>query len=160
MMQFTHDTIGGVHLITALLSFVLGTMVLVTKKGTGFHKKTGYAYVIAMLLVNITAFMIYRLFGGFGLFHIAAIVSLASIILGMIPILRKKKKKDWRVHHFSWMYWSVIGLYAAFASEVLTRVPETPFFAMVGVATGVIMLGGSIIFRKNKDKWAKAFGGF
>jgi len=156
-MQLVHDQLGLVHLIAALISFALGTMVLVVRKGTVFHKRIGYGYVVAMLMVNLTAFMIYRLFGGFGIFHVAAIISLVSVILGMVPIYRKNK--DWRIHHFSWMYWSVIGLYAAFASEVLTRVPETPFFGMVGIATGLIMLGGSLVFRKNKEKWRIAFGG-
>ena len=31
------------------------------------------------------------------------------------------------MYHFTFMYFSVIGLYAAFASEILTRIPE-PFF--------------------------------
>mgnify|MGYP006270489875 CR=1 FL=1 len=32
------------------------------------------------------------------------------------------------------MYWSVVGLYAAFAAEILTRIPDTPFLNMVGLA--------------------------
>ena len=36
--------------------------------------------------------------------------------------------------HFSFMYWSVRGLYAAFAAEVLTRIPEANFFGMVGIS--------------------------
>ena len=55
------------------------------------------------------------------------------------------------------MYWSVIGLYAAFAAEVLTRIPDTPFFGMVGVATFGIMLSGGVFFGINKKKWIKTF---
>ena len=55
------------------------------------------------------------------------------------------------------MYWSVIGLYAAFVSEVSVRVPQTPFYAMVGIGTGIVMLLGTIFFRIYKRKWKKEF---
>ena len=55
------------------------------------------------------------------------------------------------------MYWSVVGLYAVFAAGVLTRIPETPFFGMVGIATGTITIIGGIFIRINKAKWVKIF---
>jgi hypothetical protein len=55
------------------------------------------------------------------------------------------------------MYWSVIGLYAALAAEVLTRIPDTPFFGIVGIATGVITIIGAICLRINRAKWVKIF---
>jgi uncharacterized membrane protein len=55
------------------------------------------------------------------------------------------------------MYYSVLGLYAAFASELSVRIPEKPFYTMVGIATGIIFILGSIfIFRKEKV-WSKHF---
>lgn len=101
--------------------------------------------------------MIYRLFNGWGIFHYATLVSLLSIGFGMIPILTKKPTNNWKYLHFSAMYWSVIGLYSAFAAEVLVRIPKTPFFGMVGIATGVIMTSGVIFFVMNKVKWMKIF---
>lgn len=59
--------------------------------------------------------------------------------------------------HFSFMYWSVMGLYMAFAAEVLTRVPKTPFFRMVGLATGTIGFGAGWYFYSHKEKWVKEF---
>lgn len=99
-----------------------------------------------MLVVNITAFLIYRLFGGFGVFHIAALVSLCTTIAGMVPVLWRKPEGGWLSLHLSFMYWSVMKLYAAFASEILTRVPDSPFFNMVSLATGLIMSIGGIYF--------------
>lgn len=156
--MYFHDELGLVHLISALLSVLLGTVILAARKGTLLHKTVGYAYVLSMLTVNITAFFMYHLFGGFGIFHVAALVSLITLLCGIIPAIRKSPK-NWRVYHFIWMYWSVLGLYAAFASELLTRIPKTPFFGMVGIATGAIMLIGAIGFRINKKKWLKAYGG-
>lgn len=110
-----------------------------------------------MGILILTAFMIYRLFNGWGIFHYTTLFSLASILLGMIPIWTKKPKNSWKYFHFSFMYWSIMGLYAAFAAEILVRIPETPFFGMVGIATGVIMLVGGIAFGVNKSKWKKIF---
>ena len=147
-------TIGLVHLLASILALIFGTLVLVKKKGTRMHVKMGYLYVAGMLVLNVTAFMLYRLFNGFGVFHVAAIGSFLTVAFGMVPIWTKKPVGKWRSFHFSFMYWSVIGLYAAFASEVLTRIPEQPFFEMVGIATGVVMLLGGIVFAWNKKKWA------
>ncbi|MEO0334060.1 MAG: hypothetical protein AAF223_20695 [Bacteroidota bacterium] len=60
-------------------------------------------------------------------------------------------------YHFSFMYWSVIGLYTAFASETLTRIPEAPFFGMMGVATFSIMITASWYFRRRKEQWNQQF---
>lgn len=60
------------------------------------------------------------------------------------------------------MYWSVIGLYCAFFAEVLTRTPfilevedniAVIFYAMVGVATDLVIIVGSFYFRKFKTTW-------
>lgn len=158
MDNIVGGTTGSIHLISSIIALITGTLVLLTKKGTKRHKQIGYAYVVSMGTLILTAFMIYRLFGGWGIFHYTTVVSLLTIGLGMIPIWTKRPVKKWKYLHFSFMYWSVMGLYAAFAAEVLTRIPETPFFGMVGMVTGIIMIVGGIFFRVNKSKWAKLFG--
>lgn len=146
--------VGFIHLVSAILALISGTTVLALHKGTTLHRKIGYVYAISMIIVNVTAFMIYRLFGGFGIFHIAAVISLATIVGGMVPILLRKPD-SWLSLHLSCMYWSVMGLYAAFVSEIFTRVPETPFFGMVGIATGVIMFLAAAYFYNAKPRWEK-----
>ena len=158
MENLVGDTIGLIHLISSLFALLFGAMVLIMKKGTKRHKQIGYAYVVSMAILLTTAFMIYRLFNGWGIFHYATIASLVTTALGMIPVWTKKPTNTWKFRHFSFMYWSVIGLYAAFASEVLTRIPDTTFFGMVGIATGIIMILGGVIFSRNKPKWIKMFG--
>ena len=158
MEYLVGDTDGLIHLMSSISALISGTLVLIMKKGTKRHKQIGYVYVISMAILLITAFMIYRLFKGWGIFHYATAFSLIVILLGMIPVWTKKPTNKWKYQHFNFMYWSVIGLYAAFAAEVLTRIPETPFFGMVGVATGIITIIGALFLRKNKAKWEKIFG--
>lgn len=157
MQNIVYSPTGFIHLIAAIISLITGTAVLAFKKGTNLHIKIGYAYIASMLVVNITAFMIYRLFGGFGIFHYAALLSLATVIAGAVPAVWRIPENDWIDLHFSFMYWSVLGLYAAFASEILTRIPETPFLGMLGYATGGIMFLGGAYFYWKKDQWSEKF---
>ncbi len=157
MENLVGNEIGLIHLISSCFALLFGTFILILKKGTKQHVKIGYLYLISMGILILTAFMIYRLFKGWAIFHYLALLSLLTIALGMVPIWTKKPVNKWKYLHFSFMYWSVIGLYAAFAAEILTRVPETPFFGMVGIATGGIMLLGGIFFGINKVKWIRIF---
>lgn len=157
LSNLTHDNIGLIHLIFSILALITGTAIFIMKKGSKLHKQIGYSYNISMIGVVITAFMIYRLFGGFGLFHIAAIVSGLTLIAGMYPAFFMRHKEGWIGLHIGFMYWSVMGLYAAFVAETMVRIPETPFFGMVGIATAVVMGIGGFVFYRNRAKWEKNF---
>ncbi|WP_431134533.1 DUF2306 domain-containing protein [Psychroserpens mesophilus] len=157
MENLVGNEIGLIHLISSCFALLFGTFVLIAKKGTKKHVQIGYLYLVSMGILISTAFMIYRLFNGWGIFHYTTMVSLISILLGMIPIWTKKPKNNWKYLHFSFMYWSVIGLYAAFAAEILVRIPNTPFFGMVGIATGIIMIAGGIGFGIKIAKWKRIF---
>ena len=109
-----------------------------------------------MLVLLVTAFSIYRLFGGFGIFHIAAVVSTVTLAGGMLPVLFKKPR-HYILLHYTFMYWSVIGLYAAFISETLTRIPDSPFLGTVGIATFTVTILAQIGFYKYKKKWEERF---
>ncbi|MEM7110557.1 MAG: DUF2306 domain-containing protein [Bacteroidota bacterium] len=152
----TTSLTGQIHLMASCLALITGTYILFAIKGTLLHKKVGYIYVGSMVILLITAFMIYRLFGGFGIFHVVAIVSSVTLAAGMIPAIRRTNQ-NWILIHFAWMYWSVMGLYAAFASEMITRLLPSQFFSMVGLATGVIMSTAAIVWVRNKKTWKNQF---
>ena len=157
MRQVVFSEIGLIHLIVSILALIFGTLVLVLEKGTKRHKQIGYAYFVSMLGVIVTAFMIYRLFGRFGIFHITALISLVTLSAGMIPAILRKPVNKWFRWHYGFMYWSVMGLYAAFVAETMVRVPQTPFFGMVGIATFLVMLFGAVIFVKSQKTWSNMF---
>jgi len=148
-----HGLTGAFHLIVALLAILFGTYILFSTKGTQRHKRVGYLYAVSMLLLNITAFMLFNLTGKFNVFHIAAIVSSLTLFAGIIPVIIKKPAGSYVHYHFSFMYWSVMGLYAAFVSETLVRIPATPFWGAVGVGTALVMLAGGLVFGFKKAKW-------
>jgi len=157
------DNIGMLHLVFSILSLILGTMVLLKTKGTISHKRVGYAYAIAMLGVIVTAFMIYRLFGKFGIFHWLACLSLFTLVAGMVPMFLKKPK-GYISYHYNFMYWSVFGLYGAFAAETMVRIPDiviesgipnTTFYNMTGIAVAIVMGLGYFFKFRNKKTWDK-----
>jgi len=155
--------IGLIHLLFSIVALILGTLVLSFLKGTNKHKRIGYFYCISMLGVNITALMIYRLYNKFGIFHWMAVISLLTLIAGMLPMIIKKPK-SYITLHFNFMYWSVIGLYAAFTAETLVRIPDvvinsgipnSTFYQVTGIASGITVAIGAFFSIKNKKKWIK-----
>lgn len=160
-----HDTIGWIHTIFALVALIMGSIILSKAKGTAQHKKVGRIYGISMLFVCTTSFMIYRVHNSFGILHFFATVSSVTLLLGMLPLYAKGYKNP-VVAHLSWMYWSVIGLYCAFAAEIFTRLPMILniensygiFYALVGLSSGLVGLIGSRFFKKKKIVWEKQFG--
>jgi len=160
------DNIGLVHLIASIVTLLTGTLMLGLTKGTNTHKKIGYVYSISMLILLVTAFTMYNLFGTWGIFHWTALVSSLTLIFGLIPIFTKRPKKNYGSLHFSFMYWSVIGLYGAFMAEILVRIPKIVvesgipnkvFYNMTGIAVGITMGLGAYFFIKHKPKWEKIF---
>lgn len=148
-----HSTEGLIHLISAFVAMLAGAVVLLNRKAGRFHKRAGYVYVAAMLVLNLTAFMIYHLFGKFGPFHWLALVSLVSLAGGILPALFRRRVKDWIYWHYYFMNWSVVGLYAAFWAETLTRtLPMGRFWPIVAIASGVTALIGSVLIRKNMER--------
>jgi len=146
-----HSTIGWFHFITAILALLAGTIVLLNVKGTKFHKRVGYIYVVSMLGLNISSFFIIN-FGSFSLFHFFAIVSFFTVLAGMWAVWRRQKK--WLVAHFYFMSWSVVGLYAALWSEIGTRFTTSmkDFWWMVALATFLTVAIGARIINKQAKK--------
>jgi len=146
-----HSAIGWFHTILAILAMVTGIVVILNKKGSNFHKKVGYIYVVSMLLMNLSSFFIIN-FGGFSIFHFFALVSLATVFGGIIPAIRRTK--NWYGYHYYFMSWSVVGLYCAFWSEVGTRFVRNmqEFWWAVLLATLITVFIGNHIMNKEAKK--------
>ncbi|MBO0953095.1 DUF2306 domain-containing protein [Fibrella forsythiae] len=145
-----HSTTGLIHLLAALVALFSGSLVLLRPKGGLFHKRAGYAYLASMLLLNLTALLIYHLFGRFGPFHWLAVLSLLCLTGGMVPALLRSRITRWIYWHYYFMNWSVVGLYAAFWAETLTRtLPVGQFWPLVLLATMVTTITGSVLIRRH-----------
>ena len=146
--------LSWLHIASALCAMLLGVWVLWMAKGTLAHRRSGFAYAICMLIVNVSAFMIYRLFGGFGPFHVAALISLLTLLAGARPVLRRPRREGWMLAHMNYMYWSVVGLYAAFASELMVRLPiRGEFMFVVASATLLVMVLAGVFQKRLMVRW-------
>lgn len=154
-MIWTHDVHGAVHLWGAVVALFAGSLVLLLPKGTLLHKRVGYVYVASMVPMLITSFFIRRLYGDWGVFHVSSLVSSLTLLSGMLPVWFRRYVRPWKRLHWGFMYWSVIGLYAAFAAELMVRIPETPFYVMVGAATAGVMVLGGLGFGLRIRAWEK-----
>ena len=159
MDKLIGNDVGLIHLISGILSLLFGGLVIVMKKGTTIHKRVGYIYVFNMAILLASSFGIYRLFGKFGLFHYLSLVSMFSLLAGMLPMFKKVKlPKDYETH-FKRMYWSVVGLYAAFAAESFVRIPKFGgFWAAVAWSFVLVFIICFITFIKMRPVWSNKFG--
>jgi uncharacterized membrane protein len=129
---------GAMHFASAIAALVLGAMVLGTPKGTVLHRTIGAGYVAAMVILNVSALLVYRLTGHFEPFHALALFSLATVACGVVPVLLRPP--GWLMAHYWSMAWSYLGLLAAACSEIVVRL-----FLRAGILTGTWQLiGGGI----------------
>jgi uncharacterized membrane protein len=149
---------GQIHFASAIVALAAGTWVVARPKGTATHRRMGWVYAISMLILNVTALLIYRLTGWFGPFHVAALISLATLIAGITSVWRRRPVGKWLDRHYFWMAYSYLGLLAATVAETATRVPTvqafvggpTPMFWIVVVvaSVAVFIVGGRIITHR------------
>jgi len=165
--NFITSNTGLMHFIASLFALLLGTFILILQKGTSTHKIIGKLYVLTMLVLLITAFMTYRLFGKWGIFHWMAVISTVTLLCGIIPISIKRPVNNYVLLHFSFMYWSIIGVYGAFVSETLVRIPKVVveggipnnvFYNLIAIGTILVMGFGAYFFIKLRPKWERQFG--
>ena len=153
------STTGLIHLVAGVLALILGLAMLVMKKGTLVHRRVGYGYVLSMGVLIVSSFGIYRLFGRFGVFHALSLVSTFSLVAGMVPMFRKVRRPSHYETHFKRMYFSVVGLYAAFAAESFSRVSRFGnFWQAVAWGSVLVFVACFVIFIRMKPVWSAKFG--
>ena len=160
--------LGLTHTAAAIVALAAGAAVLLTRKGTRRHRQLGWAYVVSMLLLNVTALMIYRLFGRVGPFHVGAVFSLVTVVAGAAAALGARRARARRnpvdraralERHYPWMTWSYVGLAAAAVSEIATRMPALrprpgqglAFSVTVAVATVLVLVVGGRLIRRHRS---------
>jgi uncharacterized membrane protein len=151
------DPLGLIHTLLGIAALLLGLAVLLRRKGTRVHRRTGQAYVLSMILLNATALMIYDLYGRFGPFHVASAISLATVGAGFVPVYLRRPPSSWMQLHATFMCWSYVGLLAAFVSEVAVRVPGVGFGSAVIVATVLVVAGGTVLIHTQVPRIVAAF---
>lgn len=176
MQAFINEPLGLLHFLSAIVALISGLIVLIINKGTNRHKTVGYVYFISMLIVNISAIPITNMTGSIGIFHVFILMSLPTLLLAMYYPIFARKRDNWVQSHFTYMYWSYIGLFAAFVAEVMIRLPilsavsekvsqassmnDTSTVSAISAfaVLAIIMLFAEVIFRKMRTNLFHKFG--
>lgn len=113
--------LGWIHSLACLVALAAGPVGLMTRKGSPRHVLIGRAYMIAMIVLNLTALGIYRL-GVFFFPHVLAIVTLVLIAAGWGSARLIRRHVAWRYVHLSSMILSYYLLIGGGVNEVYLRV--------------------------------------
>lgn len=159
--------LGQLHFWTAIASLVTGAVVLFRPKGSALHRRMGWGYVTSMVLLNVTALTLYRLTGMFGPFHVAALISLATLAAGIVAARRRHTgDRAWLMRHYFFMSYSYLGLVAAAVAETATRWPAiqavaggptVAFWAAVVIASVAVFVVGGIVVRRRAETVMQPF---
>jgi uncharacterized membrane protein len=141
------DPLGTFHVASAVLALVAGCVIVLQQKGGGVHRRWGWTYAGAMVALNLSALMLYRLTGTFGPFHVAALFSLLTIVAGLVPA--RQRGRGWMHRHAYWMAGSYVGLWAALAAELTTRVDGLPFWATAAWTSFAVFAVGAALVGRN-----------
>jgi uncharacterized membrane protein len=149
--------VGWIHTLCAVAALVLGARVIAARKGTVTHAWVGRFYLLSMLAVNVTSLAIFHLTGTFNIVHILALVSLATISVGYLQVLNRRRWRNWLWRHYQYMLWSYVGLLAATVNEGFVRIPvlqrltagTTPALPMFAMA-GLLVVAGVLIKSRQK----------
>lgn len=136
------------HLGLAILALALGAYVFVRPKGGRAHRWLGRVYAIALLLVNVTALATYEDSAGPGPFHVLAVVSLATLAAGVLPVLLRRPRGAWLQRHGYFMSWSYVGLVAAGCGQMATLYPVLGDLGVALSAGLVVLVGGLLVHTR------------
>ncbi len=142
--------LGWIHTVLASVALIAGAFNLLRAKGTPSHRWGGRVFVAAMIGLNVSALAIYHFTGHFNTFHVLALVSLATLAVGVFPVMFKRPRRYWLDVHYFAIGSAYAGLVAALANEILARVPAvgaaivgagpltTALFARIFQVSGVL----------------------
>jgi uncharacterized membrane protein len=110
------------HTLFGVVALASGAAVLLRRKGDHPHRVAGWVYAVSMLLLCIGSYWIQDstpFFRGLGPFHIAATVSLATLIVGIASVRRDAPPESRAAGHVRSMVWSYAGLVMATGSHFI-----------------------------------------
>jgi len=110
------------HILAAFLSIIVGTVIVVTNKGSKRHKKLGMWYCWLMIVNNATSLFIIKAFGRWFFPHYLALIGLAVLVPGY-GVTRFKRWRHWLKVHILCMMFSYYLLVGGAVNEAFLHIP-------------------------------------
>ena len=84
----------SLHALPGLIALILGSVVLLSKKGTKTHKRRGYVWLGLMVLISLTAVFIQEINpGSYSLIHLLIPWAILHIFLAYMQLRNLKSLK-------------------------------------------------------------------
>lgn len=143
------NTLSIIHLIFVLIALTAGALLLVLPKGTRWHRTLGHIYFTNAVGAHLTVLPTIDQTATPEPLRYLALTSLVVLAIGILPVLFRYPKDTWLGMHMGAMLGSYVGLVAAAAAEVASRIVDEQFFFSVIVATSaaIILVGVIAIHR-------------
>ena len=136
------------HVLAAASALLVGAAVLLLPKGTQTHRAIGAVYVLALVVVNVAALSLHRE-NTFGVFHVLAVASLVTIVVGLSPLLLGWRSPPVIATHAYCMAWSYAGLVAAGCGQLAAAVGQGDGAWVVPVVIGTVLsISAFVIFGR------------
>ena len=142
-----------IHVLAAIVGLLLGPVVLYRRKGDTVHKKLGYTWITAMLIVATSSWFItsFGVIGPFSPIHGFALLTYWSIWHG----IRQALAGDIKAHQSSLrgLYWNgliIAGVANFIPGRTLNRIlfPESPMLGWAVIALGAALILWRVMTRQ------------
>lgn len=111
------------HISAALLSVLLGAVILLAHKGTPRHRRWGRVYGVAVLVVVASSFFITDLRDGWSVFHAVSILTAALALFGWLQPLVGRSRSGWVRRHMLSMQLSYLVLIVTGTAQFFDHLP-------------------------------------
>jgi len=135
------------HVIAALIAFVVGPIALVRRRRDMIHKVVGYMFVVGMVGTALSSFFIHtiRIIGPFSPIHILSVVSLCSLFVA----IRAIKLKQITAHNrIMWRLYSqamgIAGMFTFLPGRLMNDM--VPYLSPWSVFVLACVIFGALLF--------------
>jgi uncharacterized membrane protein len=152
------SVVALIHVAAAVSALVLGAAVILRKKGTSTHRALGSGYVALLLVVNVAALSLHRE-ATFGVFHVLSLVSLVTVLIGVVPLVMGSRSPVVIARHAYFMAWSYAGLVAAGVGQLGASRLDGSRLQVFAVIGGTLAVCGGLIAWRVPRAVASTLGG-
>jgi uncharacterized membrane protein len=157
----SHTVQGWAHVVAAVLALLLGAPQVARRPGDRWHRRVGYAYLLALGCCDLAAFAVYHFTGHFNVLHVGALVSAYCLVCGTLPLYRQPRALEAKIQHARWMLRSYVGVWAAGLTELVVRTvrwtSRTDIVVATVAITMVVTVAGRLAGRRVTTQ-ARALG--
>ncbi|QII06829.1 DUF2306 domain-containing protein [Rhodococcoides fascians A25f] len=111
------------HISAALLSVLLGAVILLARKGTPRHRHWGRMYGFALLVMVASSFFVTDLRDGWSVFHVVSVLTGALVLCGWWQPVFGRSRAGWVRRHMLSMQLSYLVLIVTGTAQFFDYLP-------------------------------------